>query len=190
MIIEFIKEYIDQNMQYKEVLLDLSKKGNVEEIKNICHKLKGSAINLRINYIVDILTKIQNRKEIDLKEFEKDVEEVFDYLSYLAKQIDSKFKLNKENKKIKDLNLNRFAGEIGLKRDEYIKFLKDFAQTLEDSLTTKTNNIEQEAKKLKNIAINLKLDNIAKILKDIKTDLDFNEHKKDIQEMVEEIKAL
>ncbi len=59
LIEEFVNDFIAQAHEEKEKFIDLCKKGDIDEIHRLGHKLKGVASNLRINPLADTLEEIQ-----------------------------------------------------------------------------------------------------------------------------------
>jgi HPt (histidine-containing phosphotransfer) domain-containing protein len=59
LIEEFVNDFIAQAHEEKKNFIDLCKKGDIDEIHRLGHKLKGVASNLRINPLADTLEEIQ-----------------------------------------------------------------------------------------------------------------------------------
>ncbi len=200
-IIEFLKEYIKQNKEYKKELLKSLDNKNLDEIKKICHKLKGSASNLRIDNVVKYLDQILN--ELDSQNLEKikeSIQQCFEYLEYLEKKFDSfDDKLvhldntKDTQEKIDDISkeqITKAAAEIGLEIEIYDEFLKEFLQTIQTLLEKNDKEeFKKEAKKLKSIAENLRMEEIAKILNKVeKRDENFENEIEKLKNLVNNLK--
>ncbi len=65
LIIEFIKDFLEQTKEHLKIFIDEYNKKDLEEIHNIAHMLKGAANNLRLNSISETLAKLQSEKNFD-----------------------------------------------------------------------------------------------------------------------------
>lgn len=166
-ILDFVKDYIEDTKKQKDRLNELIEKKDTKELRNTVHKLKGSATNLHINKVVEILNIIQT--EINNQNFDKIKEyfnNLFKYLSYLENEISQK-----ENKELK-----KSAAEIGLDLSSYNKFINDFLDELKDLATIQQpEKIKKEAVKLKSIAENLRLERFSEILNKIIEEKEYQE---------------
>ncbi|WP_187647985.1 Hpt domain-containing protein [Nitrosophilus labii] len=197
-IIEFVKEYIKQNKEHIKKLFKLLENRDIKGIKNICHKLKGSAANLRINNIVELLDKILYTTDYeDFEKTKKYIQQCFEYLEYLENEygsIDNKLDnldniVKDTNEKIGDISkeqIKKVAAEIGLEVDVYNIFLKEFLETIQTVLDKNDKEeLKKEAKKLKSMADNLRLEELAKLLSKIETD---DYHEKELENLINTIK--
>ncbi|WP_200763601.1 Hpt domain-containing protein [Nitrosophilus alvini] len=85
LITEFVKEFINQAIEYKPKFEELLSSENIEEIRNYSHKLKGAAANLRIEKAVEILSVINSSN--DKKTLEEKLSEFYDFIKELKEQL-------------------------------------------------------------------------------------------------------
>ena len=65
LVLEFTKDFLNQAKEHLPILIDEYKNGNIKELQQTAHMLKGAANNLRLNSIADILFKIQKSNDIE-----------------------------------------------------------------------------------------------------------------------------
>lgn len=171
-ILGFINDYIQDSKKQKDRLNELIEKKNIEELKNIIHKLKGSAANLHIEKIVEILNYIRNKiDKNNFNDIKKDIDNFFKYLSYLENELN-----NLKNNEFKK-ELKKSSAQLGLNINSYNKFVKEYLNELKTLLQEDEKKIKKDTIKYKSMAENLRLEKIAKILnkiskeKDIKTSI-------------------
>ena len=65
LILEFTKDFLTQSKEHLPILIEEYKKGNVKELQQTAHMLKGAANNLRLNSIADVLFKMQKSSDLE-----------------------------------------------------------------------------------------------------------------------------
>jgi len=87
LIEEFVHDFIEQSHIEIEKMLNAYEKGDLNAIQNISHLLKGTASNLHINALSDILHTIQFCE--DNSNLEKLIKEYWGHFLYFENQINS-----------------------------------------------------------------------------------------------------
>ena len=163
-ILDFINEYIKESQDNKEALYKLIEIKNLEDLSNLIHKLKGSAINLHLEKIVEILNSIQEKiKKEDFDKIKEDIDNFFKYLTFLEDEI--KRVTTKEDNIKKEFK--KSSSIIGLDLNTYSQFTKKFVEELQAMFKEDENKIKKDIIKYKSMAENLRLKNILEILKKI-----------------------
>jgi len=65
LVLEFTKDFLTQSKEHLPILIEEYKEGNIKELQQTAHMLKGAANNLRLNSIADILFKIQKSSDLE-----------------------------------------------------------------------------------------------------------------------------
>ncbi len=65
LVLEFTKDFLIQAKEHLPILIDEYKRGNVIELQQTAHMLKGAANNLRLNSIADVLFRIQKSSDLE-----------------------------------------------------------------------------------------------------------------------------
>jgi len=65
LVLEFTKDFLNQAKEHLPILINEYKNGNIKELQQTAHMLKGAANNLRLNSIADILFKIQKSDNLE-----------------------------------------------------------------------------------------------------------------------------
>ncbi len=163
-VLEFVKDYINQSREYKNLLQEHIQTHDLEELHNLIHKLKGGATNLRLKEGEDILDRALYSD--DVSDISESMRRFWSYLELLERQIQShghagssKEPKRQEEKKI---DLKTASAEIGLDFDTYIQFLRELIAQTEEHISAGT--LDKERYKLSSVALNLRLEELAKLL--------------------------
>ncbi|WP_281950446.1 Hpt domain-containing protein [Nitrosophilus kaiyonis] len=186
-VIEFLKEYITQSLEFKKNFEDYIEKNDLENIKNLAHKLKGSATNLRIEKADEILTKIL--KSNDIQYLKTLIDNFYKLLDEIAKEFNFDIKpITKTEESLKKNEIEKVIQEaskdLGIEEDIYKEFLNEFIKDLEKIyMTENLETIKKIAKNLKSMSENLRLNKISEILNKITASSDNLEIEKQINEL-------
>jgi len=171
-VLEFVKEFIEQSLNLKNVFDSYLKNSDIESIKNLSHKLKGTATNLRIEKADNILSKILKSKDLDkirdlIDEFNRTIEEIASNLGFAGKTNEPSKEVGSKILNVEEI-LDHGAHTIGLDIETYKEFIAEYLKEIENLFTLEDiENIKKEAQKLKSIAENLRLDPITEKLETV-----------------------
>ena len=198
-ILEFVSEYIKQSFDFEKDLENYIQNNDIDNLKNLLHKLKGSATNLRIEKADEILTSALKSNEIE--NISNLIKEYYQLLNEIADELNIKIEKNKENisenveegKKLTPI-LEKGAEELGLDIDSYKNFIKEYVEELENIYQTdKPTEIVSIAKRNISMAENLRLNPLKEKLNNIINSTDNLEIEKNLNELkdiIEEIKSI
>jgi len=186
-VLEFVSEYIKQSNDFKNEIEQYIQNSDIENIKNLIHKLKGTATNLRLEKANIILNNAL--KSNDITKIKNLIENFYILLDKIAKEFNFKIdidesQLKKEYKQI----IKNSAKEIGLEEDLYNELIKDFTNEVLKILSYDDyQNIKKELQKYKSLVQNIKLQNINHLFETI-IDTDnienINKTKKELEEKI------
>ena len=129
-VMEFAKEYIQELAKTIPQFYSLIEQKELDRIKKLAHKLKGTAVNLRINHIADIFSSMLSATSIEtvsknLKNLQEEVEKLID-------ELDISLPLKSEAETtLSTIDIEQQARRLGLEKHEYLEILQELLDELE-----------------------------------------------------------
>ena len=192
---ELVEEFIEQAYAYKEEIEKALDDQDIKQVRQLFHKLRGAATNLRIHQAVEYL---QTNKEETVENLESKTIKFYNFMDEFTKSVAPTALANiKKEETIQDIppqtekqhtqeeknsadndieqKFSIAAAELGIEKEELLSFIKEFIQdvikqesTLFSGLTIGSlEQFKRNIHKLKGTAANLRLHNLEQILKNI-----------------------
>lgn len=173
-LLSFIKEFIQEAIKQESALFSDLKSGTLEPFKRNIHKLKGTAANLRLHNIEQILKNIM--EEDDKEKIAEYLHLFFDNLRTIGKSIG----LN-----VNKLYLASKAQILGLDDESYKSFIAEFLEHLEHLKELNKSDRIKELESMIKIAKQLHLNKIEHDLQIHKSKGDIDDQ--DIHKLIDSI---
>ena len=150
---EFVTDYIFRAINVRPLLERLVKSGSKDELRNVIHKLKGTALNLRLEPLAQTLEEFSAGDEEALEHFYATIEALREKLGVEVTQT------------IDDEVLERNAMELGIDPKGYRELVDEYMEQLERALERLEREVTpEEVHKLISVGENLRLGLITTLL--------------------------
>ena len=153
---EFVRDYIFRAINLKPLVERLVQNGSKEELRNAIHKLKGTALNLRLAPLVEALERFSEGDERALGRFYEIVDALKEGLGVeVVETLDSGV-------------LERNALELGIDLESYREIVDEYIEQLSKAIERAEDGISsEEIHKLISVGENLRLGLITSLLEGI-----------------------
>lgn len=186
LIEEFIQDFIQQARDFKENLYSSLHDGDLENLKELTHKLKGVAANLHIEDALTTLIEI--KASSDLTVIENNLDIFYKIIAKLAGE-----KINKKLTPLTIYDKKKVANEIGLDLESFEELFKEYVieieiliQKIEDAIESEDFDTRKSVTlQLKKISINMKITSFTHELQKLIDSSD----KQELQDTLATIKA-
>jgi HPt (histidine-containing phosphotransfer) domain-containing protein len=85
---DFLRDFIDQVEGIKSYLYSLVTTGDIDEIRDVIHRIKGSSVNLRIEDSSNLLLKMYSNSYSSTGELKDDIDQLYVMIESLKKSIE------------------------------------------------------------------------------------------------------
>jgi len=182
---DFVRDFINQVKNIKSFLYSLVRTGDIDEIKDVIQRIKGSSVNLRIEDTSNLLLKIQSNPYSSIGELKDDIDRLYTMIENLEKLIDidgeilseediaqiesSRDNLNLKSYKVAEINRtglpnNMFEDMVS----DFIKIFRKSKQEIEDNLNPNGfENVRSILLEIKKMSDSINIDELQAITDEI-----------------------
>jgi len=176
---EFVRDYIFRAINFRPLIERLVKNGSKEELRNAIHKLKGTALNLRLEPLAKALEEFSAGDTEALERFYRTIEALKEGLGVEVVQT------------LDQGVLERNAMELGIDPQSYREIVQEYMDQLQEALQKYDGGISSdEIHKLISVGENLRLGMVTTLLEGVLENKEKREYfLKQLRELIERYKG-